>query len=274
MLFIEYEDGFDFRKCLDEISLRCIPGIDAVTAEQYMRTFRINGTEGYVIVSDEPANHRLRLFIDADSKNCCLAVYHKVRRMFDIGTDWEDIRNELGTEKFEGYLARHEVPRLLLWFDPYECVHYSVIRQEKTHEQTVEILERYAMRKGSVRDGMPEELRYIYPEGICLSREDQNALGLSDSTGQTLRLLEMEIERNRVALAYNQSYRTFRRSVMKLTGMAEPSANYIAMFGLGMKNAYAYQSDWLISLNLEQWANYRSYAALIYDRMEKESFIL
>lgn len=271
LLYIEYEDGFEFRKCLDEIRHRCIPGIEAVTAEEYVTTFRINGTDGYVRVSDDPANHRLRLYIDADSKNCYLAVYHKIRRMFDISMDEASIRRELGTESFGGYLTKNEVPRLLLWFDPCECVHYSVIRQEMTHEQTVEILGKYAKQRGTVWPGLPEGLGYIYPDRISISYEDQTELGLSNTIGDTLRSLEQEIGRNKVALAYNQSYRAFRRSAMKLTGMTEPSVNYIAMFGLGMKNAYTYQTDWLISLNLEQWSNYRSYAALIYDRMEKES---
>ena len=263
-LYAEYETGFDFSGCLAELSKRSIPGVEVITDNSYIRSFMLNGSSGYVEVIDDPENNRLRLTITAENRNCFLAVYHKIRRMLDIGRDEEDIRRVLGTESFGGYLGENSVPRLILWFDQTASIHYAVLMQELGHVSAMDVLGRYAELRGTPLKNAPEGIRRIYPEKIGITRDDCRRLGISERVYSVLDELEKAVNRNNVAIAYNQSYRRFRRSMMKHTDIDEPSINYIAMFGLGMKNAYTYESDWLVSLNLEQWSSYRSYAALIY----------
>lgn len=264
-VFISYEDSFNFAGCLTELGKKMIPGAGKVTDSSYIHAFRINGSAGYVEVKDDPDRSRLILSINAENRNCYLAVYHKIRRMFDIGRDEQDIRTTLGKDNFNGYLSHNSVPRLLLWFDPVASVHYSVISQESGHEETIEILGKYARLCGDRLMQAPEGISVIYPEQIGIRRDVCRALGISERAFDVLRQIETAIDSNHIALAYNQSYRQFRRSMMKYTEAAENAVNYIAMFGMGMKNAYTYEDDWLISLNLERWENYRSYASLIYN---------
>lgn len=270
ILYIDYEDGLDYGACLQELAARAIRGVMKISGSTIIRTFRINGFTGHATVFDEPEKKRLCVEITAKNRNCYLAVYHKIRRMFDIGLDEERVKRMLGPESFGGYLKEHPVPRLLLWFEPVECLHYCVLRQELSHEDAMEKLSRYADTAGDrYRNGVPGADR-IYPEEVRMDPKACAQAGISSQVQKILDQLASLMEHNKAALAYNQTYSDFRKSLLHRTGMSEPAINYLAVFGLGMTNAYSYGTDWIESLNLEQWEEYRSYAALIYERMKQD----
>lgn len=147
-LYIEVPEDLDFRKCLSVMKQYEIEGVMKITEDSYARTFLINGMSGCFRVHEDRENHRLVITVYSSDKRCYIALYYRVTRMFDLLSNRKVIREIIGEDSFGGYLCTHELPRILCWFDPYECMIYAILRQTMTHEEAIRLMASYADRLG------------------------------------------------------------------------------------------------------------------------------
>lgn len=261
VMYIDTDPGFDFPGMLAELKQYEIPGIMRISADSYARSFLINGMKGYVEICEDRTDHRLVVTIHAKDKRCYFSVYYRILHMFDLLTKRSIVRNIIGEDSLCCYLKTHTVPYIYGWFDARECVIYSLLRQNYTHDRAMSILSGFVDRAGiPVQSDIPG-INKAFPVSFRPDKLDREVLGLSETSMDLIRTTEEYLSQQRVFLSYYQGYREFLNDMMSIPGMHLNTVHYIALHGLGMRDVD--HPDPVINGIASEWGDYRSYAARI-----------
>ncbi|MCP3890201.1 MAG: DNA-3-methyladenine glycosylase 2 family protein [Desulfobulbaceae bacterium] len=276
---MNYKKPFDLSHTLSFLRIRAIKGVEVVTEQSYSRTFRSDHAEGYFTVTDNPNKSCLELRIDCSDSACCTAISNRVRRMFDIDTDFSVINAHFGTRKLlRGGMIDGHVPRLPIAFDSFEFVIRAILGQQISVKAATTLAGRIAQNaKIETPARFPEGMDYFFPKPDELLAVDLTTIGATKTRQETLKTATQAISDGSVLLTKNQSPEDFHRDFSALKGIGDWTVSYVAMRGLGMKDSFPYSDLGVIKaltkgnkaptkkeiLTIaEQWRPYRSYATL------------
>jgi AraC family transcriptional regulator of adaptative response / DNA-3-methyladenine glycosylase II len=277
-LLLRYRKPFDFLQLLEFLRHRAIPGVEAVTQESYSRTFRTGRGCGYFHVRENPQRSALELFIDCDDIRCFMEIHNRVRRMFDLDTDFSVINDRFGQDALlsRGMRDNH-VPRLPMAFDAFEFMVRAILGQQITVKAAT-LAGRVAASAGQkVGEDFPEGLELFFPNAKEVAAMPLAGLGLTQTRQETLKRAVRAVLDGLVSLSPNQPFESFREAFVTLKGVGDWTANYMAMRGLGMIDAFPAADLGIIKAmtrngrrpsvgqileQSEAWRPYRAYAAL------------
>jgi AraC family transcriptional regulator, regulatory protein of adaptative response / DNA-3-methyladenine glycosylase II len=276
---LKYEKPFHFKQVLSFLKRRGMAGVEMVAENGYSRTFRIEDTEGFFAITDNPDQSALELRITCDDIGCRTDIIHRVRRMFDLDTDFSLINERCAKDEHlsKGMMDGH-VPRLPVAFDPFELVIRAILGQQISVQAATTLASRVAAKADLKSDGgYPSGLEYFFPNPVELLDLDLNDLGITRTRQATLKTVTQAILDQRVTLTDNQRFGIFSKDFLALKGIGEWTVHYVAMRGLGMvdsfpagdlgviraltKDGRAPSKKEIMDM-AEQWRPYRAYAAL------------
>lgn len=286
-LLIYYKEPFDFNQMLSFMKDRAIKGIEIVTENNYSRTFRINNTKGYFIVNNNPKKSVLELNINCDDIRCYMAIYNKVRKMFDIDTDLSAISEKLSKDEILSKgMDNGKVPRLPMAFDVFEFTIRAILGQQITIKAATtlagRIVEKIAIKSSS---NYPEGLDYFFPNPEELKSVDLDGIGITTTRQATIKKVVNSLINRSLSLSSNQSFEQFYKDFSAIKGIGDWTVNYVAMRGLGMIDSFpskdlgvikALTKDGIkpssrqVMQMAEKWRPYRAYAALCLWNFEKK----
>ena len=278
-LLLKYSTPFDFKQTLDFMRIRAINGVEVVGDNFYSRTFRTGQASGYFTVKDNPEESALDLSIVSHDIKCFMEIHNRVRRMFDLDTDFTLINKRFVKDKLlsKGMENGH-VPRLPIAFNPFEFVVRAILGQQITVKAASTLAGRIAKRANIITgEDFPEGLNYYFPNDLEFITMDLNNLGITKIRQETIRTTTQAIIDKTVSLSSNQSFETFHKSFIALKGIGDWTVNYVGMRGLGMIDSFPASDLGIIKALMkgdkkptikeimkrsEKWRPYRSYAAL------------
>lgn len=278
-LLIYYEEPFNFNKILSFMKDRAIKGIETITENTYGRTFRINDTRGYFIVTNNTKKSALELNINCDDIRCYMAIYNKVRRMFDIDRDFKVIREKLSKDEIllKG-MEGGQVPRLPVAFDAFELTIRAILGQQITVKAATTLAGRI-VEKTAIKSSpnYPEGLNYFFPNPWELQSVDLDGIGITKMRQATIKAATSSIANKSISLSANQSFEEFYKDFSAIKGIGDWTVNYVAMRGLGMVDSFPFKDLGVIKAltkddikpspkqiveMAEKWRPYRAYATL------------
>ena len=279
LLSLNYKKPFNFSHTLSFLKIRAIKGVEVITDQSYNRTFRSEYAEGFFTVLDCPNKSCLELSIAYSDPKCYTAIAHRVRRMFDIDTDFSVINALFSTDKLLcGGMIEGHAPRLPVAFDPFEFVIRAILGQQISVKAATTLAGRIAkMTKKETPVCFPEGLDYFFPNPDELLATDLSTIGATKTRQETLKTATQAIVDGSVILTPNQSPEDFQRDFSTLKGIGDWTVSYVAMRGLGMMDSFPYSDLGVIKaltkgnkaptkkeiLSIaEQWRPYRTYATL------------
>ncbi|QJB57104.1 DNA-3-methyladenine glycosylase 2 [Pseudodesulfovibrio sp. zrk46] len=278
-LLLRYQPPFHFNRILDFMRLRAIKGVELVTDKSYSRTFRTHNTKGYFTVGDNPAASALELSIVCDDIKCFMEVHNRVRRMFDLDTNFSTINKRFAKDKLlsKGLEDGH-VPRLPAAFNPFEFLIRAILGQQVTVKAATTMAGRIAERAVlPTDDTFPKGLDWFFPNAEELDFMDLEGLGMTKTRLQTVRTATRAVLDKTISLSTNQRFEDFHERLTALKGIGDWTANYVGMRGLGMIDSFPAsdlgvikamtQNDVKPTLKeiekrSQMWRPYRAYAAL------------
>ena len=276
---LKYKKPFNFKQVLSFLKRRAVAGVEGVTETRYRRTFRTENAAGFFTITDNPDQSALELRIACDDILCRMDIIDRVRKVFDLDTDFSLINERCAKDKdlSRGMVEGH-VPRLPVAFDPYEFVIRAILGQQISVPAATTLASRIAVKAGLKSDGRyPSGLGYFFPDRNEFPALDLNDLGIPRTKQATLKTVTRAILDQRVKLTANQPFETFRENFLALKGIGEWTVHYVAMRGLGMVDSFPatdlgiikaltkdgrVPSKKEITEMAEQWRPYRAYAAL------------
>ncbi len=279
VFLLKYSSPFNFKQLLSFIRLRAIRGVEIVSDDKYMRSFRTSSSHGYFTVMDDSENSALRLEIVSDDVRCYMELYSRIRTTFDLDTDFNLINEKLKNEDLlsRGMKDGH-VPRLPVAFNVFEFAVRAVLGQQISVKAATTFAARIAESAGIItEEEFPEGLEFYFPNAEELLKTNLDNIGLTLTRRRTLLTMTENVLSGGVKLNSNQTFEKFYSDFTTLKGIGDWTANYVAMRGLGMMDAFPALDLGIVkalttgnvspSLKkilgiAENWRPYRAYAAL------------
>jgi AraC family transcriptional regulator of adaptative response / DNA-3-methyladenine glycosylase II len=277
-LLLPYQTPFDFAGMLSFFRARAIVGIELIDEKSYQRTFRIGEMEGILSITDRPEASALEVQVICEDIRVLMAIYGRVRRMFDLDVNLQAISDRLGKDAVLQRGMKDGVPPWLpVAFDPFEHTIRAVLGQQITVKAATTLAGRLAARAGMKTIGYPEGLDYFFPRPEELTGVALDGLGITNTRQQTVKNVAAALLEGVFHLRSNQSLDQFRKEFSSVKGIGEWTVQYVAMRGLGMVDSFPAKDLGIIKALMtgqekpkekeilkraESWSPYRAYAAI------------
>ena len=273
---LPYRPPYDWTSLATLLSIESTPGVEAVSGAMYQRTILVRGTPGWLTVSPVVGQHalRLRLFL-RDWRGIGDAI-ERVRGMFDLTANPEQIRSQLSHQPFAADLPRTGVPGLRL---PGAWDGFEVARSGPWWPRT---LGRWASRRRcsgwwsatesvwTRRSG--RRLRRFSPHTAVLARADFVEDGLSAEAGDRLRRLAHAVVDRSICFEPSVGFDVLVARLGQIGGFDLPTSHWIALRSLGAPDAWPIGSrlacggriggDEARLADHEAWRPWQSYVAI------------
>lgn len=279
-LELSYRPGFDWHMLLSFVEARMIPGVEAISGDRYLRTFRMDGeARGWIEISDCPERSILILSIFTTHMEKLMEIQQRVRYMFDLDVDISPIHDLFKQDPVLRPVVE-ELPgtRLPGSWDPFEICIRAILGQQISVKAATTLAGRIVSRYGPCcGEGYPEGLTSFFPTPEELLQGDLSGIGITGKRQQTILELTAAVKEERVSLTPGQELSAFVDAFTALPGIGPWTANYVAMRALGMPDAFP-DSDLVVRKALadgdtlpsakevlkraEAWRPWRAYATL------------
>jgi 3-methyladenine DNA glycosylase/8-oxoguanine DNA glycosylase len=278
-LLLNYKKPFYFNQLISFMKPRAMEGVEIVTDISYARTFRIDGTKGFFIVTDNPKCAALELKIICSDTTCHTKIDKQVRKMFDLDTDFTLINQKFQKDKrlSKGMETGH-VPRLPMAFYPFEFVVRAILGQQISVKAATTLAARVAGKAALNSDNwFPPGLDYFFPDPLEILKTGLDGLGITKIRQATIKTAAQSILDQQFTLTPHQAFETFQKNFSALKGIGDWTVNYVAMRGLGMIDSFPATDLGIIKAltkngnqpskkqimdMAENWRPYRAYATL------------
>lgn len=278
-MIIPYSNDFSFETIIGFMKPRALTGIEIITDDRYTRTFRLQGTNGFFTVTNQPKKQQLLLTIYCDDVRVYMPLFQQVKRMFDLNTDFSLINKQLSSDPRLGKgMVHHRVPRLPVAYNPFEFVIRAILGQVVSVTFATTLAKRLVERSNvHTPDYFPTSLDYFFPTPEELLVVDLNDMGMTRTKIATIGVVITSLMEGDLSLSPHQHLDDFTKSFVKLKGIGDWTAHYVAMRALGLKDAFPYNDLGIIkalstdahkATNKEikdqskAWAPYRAYATM------------
>ncbi|WGL17717.1 AlkA N-terminal domain-containing protein [Microbulbifer bruguierae] len=284
-IYLSYRPPFDWPALLAFFAARTLPGVEQVIAGEspeqgkYLRSFQLLGQRGVLCVAHEPDRGRLRVSVHGDG--CGAVLYplrEKLRRLFDLDADSEEIREHLQVDPLLKQVLRVSPGvRLPGAWDPFEYTLRAILGQQISVAAATTIAGRVASRYGETFNGPEGEALLLFPTAEQLRGADFSDIGVTRARAKTLQTFVTAALSGEVDFS-EPDLETFCAQMTALPGIGDWTAHYTAMRGLSMPDAFpASDLGILIALGdgerkatprqalarAEAWRPWRAYGALL-----------
>ena len=278
-LLLPYNKPFNFSQMIAFLKIRIVKGVEVIDDQSYARTFRTKRSKGYFIVRDNPGKSALELSILCDNIQCYMEIYNRVRRMFDLNTDFSPINKKLKEDNHlsKGMTDGH-VPRMPIAFNSFEFCVRAVLGQQISIQAASTLASRIAEKtKLRTKKNFAPGLDYFFPGPKEVVETSLEGIGITGARQATIVNIAQGLLDKVFSLNANQPFDVFQKEFSALRGIGEWTVNYVAMRGLGMVDSFPAADLGIIKalekngnrpgkkeiLKLaEKWRPYRAYAAL------------
>ncbi len=277
---LRYRQPFDWEQALGFFVVRATPGVERVREREYVRSIRHAGADGLICVRhDQPGS--LSVSIHGVPTSAIFPVVQRTRSMFDVDAPVAEIEACLRRDPgLKPQLASARGIRVPGVWNGFELAVRAILGQQVSVAAATTMAGRVAERYGDPVsfEGYAEIARH-FPEPERLMRARFNDMGLIGSRIRSIRDLARAVVSGHLSLDEDADPVETQQELMKIRGIGDWTAQYIAMRALKDPDAFPASDLGLLRAfdgrfgrrikpsELEQlseaWRPWRAYAALL-----------
>jgi AraC family transcriptional regulator of adaptative response / DNA-3-methyladenine glycosylase II len=206
-------------------------------------------------------------------------IVARVRAMFDVDADVTEIERHLGTDPRLARLLRHRSGlRVPGAWDRFELAVRAVLGQAISVRAATTMAGRLARVFGEPLPAVDESgLRRLFPTAAILAEADLSTIGITHGRAEAIRQLAIQIKEGTLDLEAPAPVEVMLDKLMKIPGIGEWTAQYIALRAcrepdawpaadLGLRRALAnagpLPSPRRVEQRSQRWRPWRAYAAM------------
>ncbi len=288
-LRLPFRPPFDWPALSGFLALRAIPGVEVVSAECYLRSIRIGDVRGLVEVRPDTDHNQLVARLRLSGAAPLIRVSERLRRLFDLTADPLRIAAQLaGARALRRSLRAHPGLRVPGAWDGFELAVRAILGQQVSVRGATtlagRLVEVYGEKLLVGRDAgavAPASLdpvpSRLFPSPRALLAIDAAAVGLTADRARAIEALAEAVCEGRVDLEASRGLEESVAGLLKLPGIGEWTAHYIAMRALHEPDAFPASDLGLrkalgsgevlasaseVRERAEAWRPWRAYAAL------------
>ncbi|MDA8092907.1 MAG: helix-turn-helix domain-containing protein [Betaproteobacteria bacterium] len=241
-LRLPFSPPYDWHTMIDFLALRAVPGVEAVEAGRYLRTFAIDGARGAVAVEPGRADY-LRATIWTRDVGVLGGIIGRLRCLFDLDADLAAIDGHLTNDSaLAARIQSRPGVRVPGAWDPFELAVRAILAQQVSVRAATTLAGRLVERAGGSLDskarGQAAGLHRLFPTPGELARADLSGIGIAAKRVHTLRnLAQAMLEDPRLLRPFESLEATMERLV-SVPGVGPWTAQYIAMRALREPDAF------------------------------------
>lgn len=268
---LAYRPPFDWEALRTFLAGRASCGVDTVEGNRYLRTVRLKGYTGWLTAEPTPGRATLRVDVSASLAPALLPLLVRVRRLFDLCADPQQIAAHLGP-----LADAHPGLRLPVAFDGFEMGVRAILGQQVTVKAASTLAGRVAARFGEPIQTPFLGLTHLFPspEKIAEAQTtDLIALGIVTARVEAIRALARAVTAGNLRLEPGHDTEATLAHLQTLPGIGEWTAHYLAMRALGWPDAFPHADLGLrkamgdlpprrLLAEAEKWRPWRAYAAM------------
>ena len=270
---LRFRPPYQWESILAFLAPRATPGVEEVSLGRYRRTISLNGNDGYFEVSLDQRREALSVHIQFDDSQALFVIIERIRRMFDLGADWQAIAPRLRTDP--ALAGRVEaVPGLRVpgCWNGFELATRAILGQQITVKGATALAGRIVNTLGrpfSATSG----LTHLFPAPEVLADARLTSVGLTSARAETIRALARAVCDGQISFEGIAESDAFLTRLCEIPGIGQWTAQYVAMRALGEPDAFPSGDLGLLrALELksvrelerraEAWRPWRAYAAM------------
>jgi AraC family transcriptional regulator of adaptative response / DNA-3-methyladenine glycosylase II len=281
---LSYRPPFDWERTLDFLGRRAIPAVELAHDGAYLRTVQVSrhGREysGIVKVGHEPATHALSVRLSDELVPVCAVVLERVKCLFDLHADPTAHNKVLGS--LSDGRPGLRVPGS---FDGFEMAVRAILGQHISVAAARTLAGRLVVRFGLPLPSSTPSLAFHFPRPSRLAGAavgEIGRLGITAKRGESIIALAQSINRGELVLEPGRRIEGTMKQLLKIPGVGEWTAQYIAMRALswpdafphtdlGIRKALGEKNPRKVLELIEKWRPWRAYAALhLWATLEKK----
>jgi len=281
-LKLPFSPPYDWRGMIEFLATRAIPGVEAVEANRYRRTFVVDGAEGVIEVRPGRQTDHLLATIWTSHVASLGTVVSRLRRLFDLDADVPAIDAHLAKDPLlaERVRARPGLRVPGAW-DGFELAVRAVLGQQISVGAATTFAGRLAARLGRPIEGplggASDVVRLVFPTPTAVGAADLTRIGLTRARAATLQQLGRAMAEDPDLLRPFETLEDTVAKLERLPGIGPWTAQYVAMRALREPDAFPASDLGLLRTmetragrptparllaRAEAWRPWRAYAAL------------
>src|ERR1700737_4278075 len=239
---LEFRPPFAWRRLLDYLRLRAIPGVEMADATHYRRTVSIDDSQGWIAVSLGKKANALNVEISPSLAPVIGAVIVRVKRLFDLGAVPDAVSALLSQDPLLAKVV-HRIPGLRVAgaFDGFELAVRAILGQQVSVKSATTLAGRSTQAFGApIAQPYPEPHRLTpTPQRMARVTADEiAALGIVGARARCLSVLAAAVLERKVVLTFAPNVEEQIDALMRLPGIGPWTAQYIAMRALHWPDAF------------------------------------
>ena len=270
---LRFRPPYNWGGMLEFLALRSTPGVEIVSNDCYCRSISLNGNPGWFEVSLDKNEPALVTRVHFPDPRSLFVIIERVRRMFDLNADWDAIVATLRTDPILASAVKAKPGmRLPGCWDPFELAVRAILGQQVTVKGATTLAGRIARAFGEPLDSI-NGLTHLFPTAEALINADFSSIGLPKARAESIRALALAVHRGEIRFDGVLDSETFIGHLMRVPGIGNWTAQYVAMRALSDPDAFPSGDIALLrnsgvatakdlDTRAEAWRPWRAYAAI------------
>jgi len=270
---LRFRPPFCWSGLLDFLAPRAIPGVEAVEDGVYRRIFSLNNHIGWLEAAFDRPSNALSLHIRFPEPRWLFLIVERVRRMFDLSADSEEIASHLRRDPvLAGRVASRPGLRIPGCWDGFELAVRAILGQQVTVAGASTLSGRLVRTFGTPVV-VSKELTHIFPAPEKLAESDLIKIGLPKARAECIRSLARAVRDRKIAFSGAVNAEEFLSQFSELPGIGPWTAQYVSIraFGepdafpagdLGLLRALGLRNPRELESRAQRWRPWRAYAAM------------
>lgn len=276
---LTYASPYDWDALNRHLLQEAIPGVESGDSNRYCRSFCLKGLHGTIEILAPGTGHNLTVIVRYPDILELPVIIEHTRRLLDLDANARVISDHLTTLHGMRVLARiFPGIRIPGAWDPFELAVQSLIRELAPRELGKSLIGRLVERYGEPIKPWAacSGIEYVFPRPAALATADLMSLGLSKCVAGRISAMARSVAAGIFSFTKPMNPSEKIAALMRTAGIAEATANYIAMRALYEPDAFPIGDQRLainkpnVTLTISQfnalaegWRPWRSYGMML-----------
>jgi AraC family transcriptional regulator of adaptative response / DNA-3-methyladenine glycosylase II len=196
---LRFRPPFCWRSLLEFLAPRAIPGVELIEENIYRRSFSLQNHVGWMEATLDASSGAIDLHIHYPQPRYLFLIVERVRRMFDLCADPNEIANHLARDPLlAARIGTRPGLRVPGCWDGFELAIRAILGQQVTVRGATTLAGRLVRAFGTPIAGVPG-LGYLFPEARELTSANFSSVGLPEARARCIRSLARAVSEEEIS---------------------------------------------------------------------------
>jgi len=273
LFHLNFRPPYDWKRLLDFLMARAVPGVEAVEGGCFRRSIFVNGNRGHFEVSLDASHNALSVRVQIGDPRSLFFIIERIRAMFDLNADWATIARTLRADPaFVPLIHSHPGLRVPGCWNGFELATHAILEQ-RLGTRKAATLAGQLVREFGEPFCQTHGLTHLFPSPEVLAEANLENVGMPRAQADAIRALARAVRDGQINFEKVLDSSAFVARLSEIPGIGEWPTQAVAMRALREPDAFPSADRGLAhplalanSNELEQrsqaWRPWRAYAAI------------